>query len=198
MINSTKQITEVSTPPTIWAKPVPTRLRTPSTSVITRETSSPVLALSKKRIGNRIIWAWTCAHNLDIKFWASTLRICVNANEVTDWITTASTTARISHFSNSKSLEGITSSTRYLLAPGKTKPANRLITISKSPINNCFLLGQIMVLKTLAMVTFSLVVLFAIRLSIKKNYLRIEYQIRSSVKNIMTFKIVQLSIGCST
>ena len=34
-------------PPNIWTSPVPIRLRTPSTSNMIRETSSPDLVLSK-------------------------------------------------------------------------------------------------------------------------------------------------------
>ena len=37
----------VTTPPKICARPVPTRLRIPSASFMTRETSTPVLVESK-------------------------------------------------------------------------------------------------------------------------------------------------------
>ena len=48
-----KQITEVSMPPTNCTRPVPTKFLTPSTSVITRDTSLPDCWLSKNRVGNR-------------------------------------------------------------------------------------------------------------------------------------------------
>ena len=38
----TSAATAVSPPPTRWTSPVPIRLRTPSTSRITRDTSAPV------------------------------------------------------------------------------------------------------------------------------------------------------------
>ena len=44
----------VRKPPTSWISPVPTRLRMPSGSFITRLTSTPLLVLSKKRTGSRI------------------------------------------------------------------------------------------------------------------------------------------------
>jgi hypothetical protein len=44
----------------------------------------------------------------------------------------------------------MTSSIKYLLAPGKTKPAKRLMTIRTSPNEITLLLGQTMVLKTCA------------------------------------------------
>jgi hypothetical protein len=48
---------------------------------------------------------------------------------------------------------GITSSIKNLLAPGNTSPAKRLIIISTSPIAKYLLRGQMMVLKTSAIVT---------------------------------------------
>ena len=52
LMRSIKATTEVSTPPNNCTSPVPTRLRTPSTSVMIRETSSPLLELSKNLIGS--------------------------------------------------------------------------------------------------------------------------------------------------
>ena len=37
----------VTTPPTSWTRPVPTRFRIPSASLMTRETSTPVCVESK-------------------------------------------------------------------------------------------------------------------------------------------------------
>jgi hypothetical protein len=51
-------------------------------------------------------------------------------------------------FINSRSPFAITSSIRYLLAPGSINPDSRLIIISKRPNNNRLRLGQIIVLKT--------------------------------------------------
>ena len=61
-------------------------------------------------------------------------------------------TAIRNSLSISISLLPITSSMRILLAPGSTRPERRLIIIRPNPTSNSFLRGQIMVLKTLAMV----------------------------------------------
>ena len=46
--NSTaREIVAVRTPPTSWMIPVPTRLRTPSASFMTREITTPLLVPSK-------------------------------------------------------------------------------------------------------------------------------------------------------
>ena len=45
-ISTTKAMTAVSKPPTKSTSPVPMRLRTPSTSLMMRETSMPVLFAS--------------------------------------------------------------------------------------------------------------------------------------------------------
>ena len=52
-------MTAVSTLPTNWMSPVPTRLRTPSASVITREMRTPVLVESKYETGSLRTWACT-------------------------------------------------------------------------------------------------------------------------------------------
>ncbi len=49
---NTKATTAVTVPPTSWTRPVPTRFRTPSTSSMMRETSSPDFVLSKMRTGS--------------------------------------------------------------------------------------------------------------------------------------------------
>ena len=43
----------VTSPPTSWTSPVPTRLRMPSASVMIREIRMPVLVESKYEIGKR-------------------------------------------------------------------------------------------------------------------------------------------------
>jgi hypothetical protein len=50
----------------------------------------------------------------------------------------------------------ITSSIRYLLAPGNTRLANLLMIINTSPTSRIFFLGQIIVLNTCPIVTFDL------------------------------------------
>ena len=60
----------------------------------------------------------------------------------------AKTTATISHFSRSRSLLGITSSIKNLVAPGRTKLASLLIIIKIRPIKSCFRRGQMMVANT--------------------------------------------------
>ncbi len=75
-------ITEVSTPPTTCTNPVPTRFRTPSTSFITRETSTPDLVLSKTRIGSRSTCFCTRARSCEISCWASTLSSRVSRKPV--------------------------------------------------------------------------------------------------------------------
>ena len=65
----------------------------------------------------------------------------------------ARTTATISHFNRSRSLLGITSSIKNLVAPGSTKLANLLIMIKIRPIKSCFRLGQMMVANTCLVVT---------------------------------------------
>ena len=52
VMSKNKQMMAVITPPIIWAKPVPTIFLTPSTSFMIRETSSPVLTLSKYLTGS--------------------------------------------------------------------------------------------------------------------------------------------------
>ena len=47
-------IAEVTNPPDNWTKPVPTRLRTPSASVMMREISMPVFVESKYATGSRV------------------------------------------------------------------------------------------------------------------------------------------------
>ena len=77
LINKTKLTMEVSNPPTSWTNPVPTRFRTPSTSVMILETNSPDLLLSKKRMGKWSTCFCTWTRNCEIKRCASTLKIFV-------------------------------------------------------------------------------------------------------------------------
>ena len=72
----------VTMPPTSWTSPVPTRFRTPSTSFMIRDTSSPDFVSSKVRTGRRRTWRWTWARSSAIRCWASTLRIRVRVKEV--------------------------------------------------------------------------------------------------------------------
>ena len=84
---------------------------------------------------------------------ASTLRIWVNAKEVIACTRIAAVTPASRSFNISISLLAMTSSMRYLLAQGNTRPESLLITMRISPMNRSFLRGQMMVLKTFAMLT---------------------------------------------
>ena len=68
MIKIIKEIIAVIVPPTNCTNPVPIKLRTPSTSLIIRETSAPDFVLSKKLIGNDNTFFCTWALNSDIRY----------------------------------------------------------------------------------------------------------------------------------
>src|SRR5690606_7235894 len=83
--------------------------------------------------------------------WASTLRIWVSEKEVIACTRIEATTPISKSFSISMFLFAITSSTRYLLAHGRTSAESLLITMRMSPTNRSFFRGHMMVLKTFAM-----------------------------------------------
>ena len=145
---------DVNTPPISWTRPVPTKLRTPSTSDMILETNSPDFVLSKKRVGKYITFFWTRTRSLAMRCWASTLNILVNKKEVMACIVIAPITHNNKFLSISVSLFMITSSIKYWLAPGSTKLEILLRIIKKSPIRMGILLGQMIVLKTWLKVTF--------------------------------------------
>jgi hypothetical protein len=76
-IRKTSATTAVTEPPTSCTSPVPTRFRTPSTSSMIRETSSPLFALSKTRTGSSRTCFCTWVRSWAMRFWASTLRSMV-------------------------------------------------------------------------------------------------------------------------
>ena len=63
-----KDTIAVIVPPTSCTNPVPIKLRTPSTSLIIRETNAPDFVLSKNRIGNERTFFCTCALSSEIKY----------------------------------------------------------------------------------------------------------------------------------
>ena len=72
----------VTTPPTSCTMPVPTRLRIPSASFITREISTPVWCSSKKRTGSRVMRACTRRRMSLIARCAATEITCDSAKPV--------------------------------------------------------------------------------------------------------------------
>ena len=83
-IKITSEMMAVILPPINCTKPVPTKFRTPSTSVITLETKAPDLLLSKKLTGSLSNFCCTLARRTEIKCCASTLKIRVNEKELMD------------------------------------------------------------------------------------------------------------------
>ena len=72
----------VITLPTSWMSPVPTRLRTPSASVMMREMRTPVFVESKYEIGRRSTCACTRLRISVIARCAAMLTTCDSANDV--------------------------------------------------------------------------------------------------------------------
>ena len=66
-----------------WMSPVPTRLRMPSGSFMTREMRIPDLVLSKKRTGRRTRCACTSSRMRAMARCAATLTTCESENDVT-------------------------------------------------------------------------------------------------------------------
>ncbi len=64
----TRETTAVMVPPTNCTNPVPMRFRTPSTSVMMRETKAPDFALSKNRIGSESTFFCTWALSSEIRY----------------------------------------------------------------------------------------------------------------------------------
>ena len=140
--NRTSTTTVVRAPPTRCTSPVPTILRTPSASVITRDTRAPVWLLSKNATGRRSRWRCTRARRIEIRCCASTLSRRVSRNELTPCASTAPPTASSSGASRAVLWPPITSSIRYFEAPGSTSPVRRLTTINASPSSSSQRRGQ--------------------------------------------------------
>src|SRR5215212_7769865 len=75
-------MSDVITPPMSCTSPVPTRLRMPSASVITREMRTPVCVESKKRMGRRATCACTLLRISVMARCAATPKTCESVNEV--------------------------------------------------------------------------------------------------------------------
>ena len=124
----------VSRPPTICTMPVPTRLRTPSASFITREISTPLCVLSKNETGRRMSRACTLRRSSVMARWPATLITCESANDVAACTSAAPPTASASGQSSSKRCLPTTSSISHLVLAGGTKPAARLRSIRMKPM----------------------------------------------------------------
>ncbi len=135
--------TAVSRPPKNSIKPVPSRLRMPSTSVMMRATSVPVLFASKYATGRRPMWACTLARNSAIRRWPALDTSCVMAKPVTPCMTVAARTASTKGANSDSWCLPITLSIRYLDEVGSTRPQTRLITISTKPRASTLRRGRI-------------------------------------------------------
>src|SRR5687767_12843445 len=123
----------VTSPPTSCTSPVPTRLRMPSASVITREMRTPVCVESKKRTGRRAMCACTLLRISVMARCAATPRTCESVNEVTACTTVAPPATSAMVASRSARCLPMTSSIRYFELAGSTSPASRLTSISVMP-----------------------------------------------------------------
>ena len=144
-IRSTSATTAVNRPPTSCTSPVPTKLRTPSTSVMMRDTNAPLLLLSKNEIGRRMMCSCICARSTEIKCWASTLKRRVSKYDVSACTRIAPPTTARRIFKSPVSWCAMTLSIRYFVEPGRTKPDSRLIPTSKSPTRTSLRRGHTMV-----------------------------------------------------
>ena len=79
----------VRMPPSSSTRPVPTRFRMPSASVMTRDSRMPVLVWSKKEIWRRPTWRWTLRRISVIECCAARPRTWERANPVMAWIRVA-------------------------------------------------------------------------------------------------------------
>ena len=131
--STTKAITAVSRPPTKSINPVPIRLRTPSTSVMMRETSVPTLVESKYLRGSRPTCSCTWLRSSAISRCAALERVWVRAKEVTPCTRVATSTAPTSGISRCARCLPITSSTRNFVDAGSTSAVSRLITMRTKP-----------------------------------------------------------------
>ena len=120
----------VRRPPASSMRPVPTRFRNPSTSFMTRDTRSPDLFASWNAIGRRPTCSCTRMRMSAISCCAALETSCTSAKEPRPWTTVAATTAPTRGSSSSTWRRPMTSSIRYLVEAGRTRPATRLTAMS--------------------------------------------------------------------
>ena len=132
-ISTAKAMTAVSRPPTKSMRPVPMRLRTPSTSDMMRETSAPTLAPSKYWSGKRPTCSWTRLRSSAMRRWAALESVCVRAKDVAACTRVASSTTATRGISRLTRCLPMTSSTRNFVDAGRTNPATRLMTMRTNP-----------------------------------------------------------------
>jgi len=111
--------------------PVPTRFRRPSASYMIRDTRSPVLLASWNATGSRPTCSWTRTRMSAMSRWAAFETSCTRAKEPSPWTAVAPTTAPTRGSSSSTWRRPITSSMRYLVEAGRTRPATRLTAMSR-------------------------------------------------------------------
>ena len=128
---TTKARLAVRRPPASSTSPVPTRFRKPSTSYMTRDTRSPVLFASWNAIGSRPTCSWTLIRMSAMSFCAAFETSWTRANELSPCTTVAPTTAPTSGRRSATLRPPITSSTRYLVEAGSTRPETRLTAMSR-------------------------------------------------------------------
>ena len=124
----------VSTLPVSCTSPVPTRLRMPSASFITREISTPVWVVSKNRTGSRMMCASMRRRMSVMAFWAATPRICESPKDEIACTSVAPAAIHASLLKRSMRPLPTTSSIRNLESEGSTNPAPVLMSINTSPI----------------------------------------------------------------
>ena len=120
-------------PPTTSTRPVPTRLRMPSASVMTRESSAPTLFWSKKETESRPMCRWTARRISVIERCAALPRTWDRAKDVTAWMRVAAPEMSTSRPSSCRWPLPMTSSRRNLVVPGRTSPATRFTRRRREP-----------------------------------------------------------------
>ena len=123
----------VTIDPVSCTSPVPTRFRMPSASVMMREIRMPLFVESKYRIGRRITCASTSLRISVMARCAATPSTWELVNAVSASTVVARPAASASFGSRSQLPLLITSSIRYFVVVGSTRPDSRLISISTRP-----------------------------------------------------------------
>ncbi len=121
--------------PTNSTRPVPIRFRRPSTSLMMRDTSAPVLFVSWNVTAKRPMWDCTLRRSSAIMRWAAFDSNCVSVNDVRPCIAVAARMASTRGTSNCTWRLPITLSTNTLSSPGARCPAARLTAIRARPAN---------------------------------------------------------------
>ena len=120
-------------PPASSTRPVPTRFRTPSASVMTRERRMPVFVWSKKATCKRPTWRWTERRISVIERWAALPSTWDSAKPVIAWTMVAAPGTRTIVSRRSRRPFPMTSSRRIFVVPGSTRPQSRLTRRRPNP-----------------------------------------------------------------